>query len=241
MLAPGIMGGRQGQRQDDELRPVRFCRAYLNNALGSCLVEFGDTKVLCAASIEPVVASWLRGQGKGWVTAEYAMLPASTATRTKREKFGLKGRTQEIQRLIGRALRSVVDLPLLGESTMTVDCDVIQADGGTRTAAICGAWLAMRDGFEAWKAAGKISTNPVFDQVAAVSLGMVEGRLLLDLDYREDSRAEVDMNLVVNGSGEYIEIQGTGERCGFSRGQLESLLDMATPGLERILELQRQA
>ena len=241
MLAPSVMGSRQGKRQDNELRRVRFSRGYLHSALGSCLVKFGDTKVLCAASIEPVVSSWLRGRGSGWVTAEYAMLPASTATRTKRETFGLKGRTQEIQRLSGRSLRAVVDLPLLGESTMTVDCDVIQADGGTRTAAICGAWIAMRDGFEAWKNAGKISTNPVFDQLAAVSLGMVAGRLLVDLDYLEDSRAELDMNLVVNGSGEYIEIQGTGERCGFSRSQLERLLDMAAPGLELLLELHKQA
>ncbi|MDR3136924.1 MAG: ribonuclease PH [Coriobacteriales bacterium] len=241
MLSVRVMGSRHNNRQANELRPIRFTRNYLDSALGSCLVEFGGTKVLCAASIEPTVASWLRGSGKGWVTAEYAMLPASTPTRTKREVFGLKGRTQEIQRLIGRSLRAVVDLGLMNEMTMTVDCDVLQADGGTRTAAICGAWLAMRDGFSTWEQAGKLSTSPIVDQVAAVSLGMVDGRLLLDLDYQEDSRAELDMNLVVNGSGEYVEIQGTGERTGFDRHQLEALLDLASPALEHLLALQKQA
>ncbi|MDR2672372.1 MAG: ribonuclease PH [Coriobacteriales bacterium] len=241
MLANNAINRRNGSRKASELRAVRFTRGYLKGALGSCLVEFGDTKVLCAASIEESVAGWLRGGGKGWLTAEYSMLPASTPSRTKREVFGLKGRTQEIQRLIGRSLRSVVDLWALGERTMTVDCDVIQADGGTRTAAITGAWIAMRDGFDTWKQAGKIKANPVFDQVAAISMGMVDGRLLLDLDYHEDSRAEVDMNLVVAGSGEFIEIQGTGERSTFDRGQLDEMLDLATDGIQKLLELQRKA
>lgn len=169
------------------------------------------------------------------------MLPASTPTRTRRETSGPRGRTHEIQRLIGRALRAVVNLNALGETTMTVDCDVIQADGGTRTAAITGAWLAMNDAFEYWRKAGKIRTNPVFDQLAAVSVGVVDGVTLLDLDYLEDSRAEVDMNLVMTGSGEFIEVQGTGERAGFDRAQLDTLLDMGSAGISTLLEMQREA
>ncbi|MCL2530089.1 MAG: ribonuclease PH [Coriobacteriia bacterium] len=235
-----IANQRSKGRKPEELRPISFTREYLSSALGSCLVEFGNTRVLCAASIEDNVASWLKGKNRGWVTAEYSMLPASTPTRTKRETMGLKGRTQEIQRLIGRSLRAVVDTGALGEITMTVDCDVLQADGGTRTAAITGAWIAMNDAFVAWHKAGKIKTNPVFDQLAAVSVGMVDGVCLLDLDYLEDSRAEVDMNLVMTGAGRFIEVQGTGERTSFDREQLNALLDLGTQGIEALFELQKQ-
>jgi len=235
-----MLGSRVDERGDDALRVVTFTRDYLKHAYGSCLVEFGDTRVLCAASIEEFVPSWRKGSHKGWVTAEYGMLPVSSAHRSRRELNGQKGRTHEIQRLIGRSLRSVVNLDVIGETTLTVDCDVIQADGGTRTASICGAWLAMRDAFEAWKEAGKIKVNPVFGQVAAVSVGMVDGRLLLDLDYREDSRAEIDMNLVMNAEGEFIEVQGTGERATFDRARLDALLDLGTKGLKELLEAQRQ-
>lgn len=241
MQRVSITNQRSGGRKPNELREVRFTTGYLTSALGSCLVEFGNTRVLCAASIDENVAAWLKGKNKGWVTAEYSMLPASTAVRTRRETNGPKGRTQEIQRLIGRSLRAVVDLSALGEATMTVDCDVIQADGGTRTAAITGAWLAMNDAFEYWRKAGKIRTNPVFEQLAAVSVGVVDGVTLLDLDYHEDSRAEVDMNVVMTGSGEFIEIQGTGERCGFDREQLNVLLDSATSGIESLFEMQKAA
>ncbi len=235
-----IVNQRGGGRKPNELRTVRFERGYLSSALGSCLVEFGNTKVICAASIEDNVANWLKGKNRGWITAEYSMLPASTAVRSKRETTGPKGRTQEIQRLIGRSLRAVVNLSALGESTMTVDCDVLQADGGTRTAAITGAWVAMHDAFENWRKAGKIRVNPVFDQLVAVSVGVVDGITLLDLDYREDSRAEVDMNLVMTGSGEFVEVQGTGERTSFDRAQLNTLLDVGGSGLATLLELQKQ-
>jgi ribonuclease PH len=232
---------RADGREDDEMRPVTFTRDYLKRSFGSCLVEFGDTRVLCAATIEESVPSWLKGGGKGWVTAEYSMLPASSPKRTRREIGGQKGRTHEIQRLIGRSLRSVVDLDILGEITVTVDCDVIQADGGTRTASICGAWLALHDALAAWANAGKLRVNPVFGQVAAVSVGMVDGRILLDLDYREDSRAEIDMNLVMNAQGEFIEVQGTGERATFDRARLDELLDRGTTGLQALLAAQRAA
>jgi ribonuclease PH len=203
------------------------------------MVEFGDTKVLCAANIEESVPSWLKGSGTGWVTAEYAMLPASGSRRTRREINGQKGRTHEIQRLIGRSLRSVVNLRSLGEVTVTVDCDVIQADGGTRTASICGAWLALRDALDVWTNAGRLRANPVFGQVVALSVGLVDGRVLLDLNYHEDSRAEIDMNLVMNAEGEFIEVQGTGERTGFDRARLDGMLDMAMVGLRELLALQR--
>ena len=231
---------RAENRSDDTLRPVFFTRKYLKRAYGSCLVEFGDTKVLCAASIDESVPSWLKGSKKGWVTAEYAMLPASSTQRSRRETNGQRGRTHEIQRLIGRSLRSVVNLDALGEVTVTVDCDVIQADGGTRTASICGAWLALNDALATWKNAGKLKVNPVFGQVAAVSVGMVDGRILLDLDYHEDSRAEVDMNIVMNAEGEFIEVQGTGEHATFDRDRLNDLLDLGTKGIYTLLEAQRK-
>jgi ribonuclease PH len=228
-------------RQSDELRPVHIERDYLKNVFGSCLVELGDTKVLCAVSIEEGVASWLKGTGKGWLTAEYALLPASTGRRSRRETNGRSGRSQEIQRLIGRSLRAAIDLDSLGEYTITVDCDVIQADGGTRTTAICGAWVALHDALEAWKNAGKVRANPLFGQVAAVSVGVVAGRSLLDLDYREDSRAEIDMNLVMNAAGEFIEVQGTGEQATFDRARLNKLLDLGAKGIHELLAAQRAA
>jgi ribonuclease PH len=232
---------RTDNRADDALRPVTFTRNYLKSAYGSCLVEFGDTKVLCAASVDEGVPNWRKGAGKGWLTAEYAMLPASSPQRSRRETNGQKGRTHEIQRLIGRSLRSVLNLGALGETTITLDCDVLQADGGTRTAAISGAWLALHDALTVWRNAGKLRGDPLFGQVAAVSVGMVNGRLLLDLDYREDSRAEIDMNLVMNADGEFIEVQGTGERATFDRARLDALLDIGTKGLEALLAAQLEA
>ncbi|MDR1712692.1 MAG: ribonuclease PH [Coriobacteriales bacterium] len=236
-----MLSNRSDNRANDQLRPVSLERGYLKNAYGSCLVSFGDTRVLCAASIDESVPVWRKGSGQGWVTAEYAMLPASTTTRTRREIHGQQGRTLEIQRLIGRSLRAVVDLRALGEITVTLDCDVLQADGGTRTAAICGAWLALRDALEVWRQAGKLTASPLFGQVAAVSVGLVAGQVLLDLDYREDSKAEIDMNLVMTNAGEFVELQGTGERTTFDRARLNELLDAGTAGLQQLLALQLQA
>ncbi len=232
---------RIDNRKDRELRPVTLERAVMKNAAGSCLVKCGDTHVLCSATIEERVGAWRKGSGKGWLTAEYAMLPASTAKRTPRETKGRKGRSQEIERLIGRSLRNVCDLSNMGgEVTMTIDCDVLQADGGTRTASITGAWVAAYDAFEMWKTSGKVKVNPLFGQVAAVSVGLVDGRLLLDLDYREDSSAEIDMNVVMNAKGEFVEVQGTGEQVPFSRARLNDMLDMAEEGIGQLLRLQRQ-
>lgn len=232
---------RIDNRKDRELRPVTLERAVMKNAAGSCLVKCGDTHVLCSATIEERVGAWRKGSGKGWLTAEYAMLPASTAKRTPRETKSRKGRSQEIERLIGRSLRNVCDLSNMGgEVTMTIDCDVLQADGGTRTASITGAWVAAYDAFEMWKTSGKVKVNPLFGQVAAVSVGLVDGRLLLDLDYREDSSAEIDMNVVMNAKGEFVEIQGTGEQVPFSRARLNDMLDMAEEGIGQLLRLQRQ-
>ncbi len=237
-----MFGTRTDHRKDRALRPVSIERNVMKNAAGSCLVKFGDTHVLCSATIEERVGAWRKGSGMGWLTAEYAMLPASTAKRTPRETKGRKGRSQEIERLIGRSLRNVCDMSAMGgEITMTIDCDVLQADGGTRTAAITGAWVAAYDAFEMWRAAGKVKTNPLFGQVAAVSVGLVGGRLLLDLDYREDSQAEIDMNVVMNAKGEFVEIQGTGEQVSFSRDRLNEMLDMAQEGIEELLRLQREA
>ena len=233
---------RIDNRKDRAMRPVTLERAVMKNAAGSCLVKFGDTHVLCSATIEERVSSWLKGSGKGWLTAEYAMLPASTSKRTLRETKGRKGRSQEIERLIGRSLRNVCDLSHMGgEITMTIDCDVLQADGGTRTASVTGAWVAAYDAFEMWRSAGKVKTNPLFGQVAAVSVGLVDGRLLLDLDYREDSVAEIDMNVVMNTKGEFVEVQGTGEQVSFSRDRLNDMLDIAEDGIKELLVLQRHA
>lgn len=233
---------RSGNRPEDSLRPLKLTPGCLKNALGSCYVEWGDTHVLCAATIEERVDPWRRNSRLGWVTAEYAMLPASALHRTPRETRGQKGRTQEIQRLIGRSLRTAIDMKGLGgEYTVTVDCDVIQADGGTRTASVTGAWVALYEAMEAWKQAGRIKKNPLIGQVAAVSVGVVDGRLLLDLDYPEDSHADVDMNVVMNAEGEFIEVQGTGERSPFSRAMLQDLLDTAEAGIAQILQVQRKA
>lgn len=230
-------------RATNELRPITVTRNYLKYAHGSCLIDVGDTRVLCAASFSETVAPWRRGSGLGWVTAEYSLLPASTSTRTRREvTLGAPtGRTHEIQRLIGRSLRSVVDMGAMGgECTLTVDCDVIQADGGTRTAAITGAFLAMYDAFCMWRSAGRIKELPVLDYVAATSVGIVDGVCCLDLDYAEDSIAEVDMNVVCDGRGRFIEVQGTAERAPFDRNRLNELLDLAAKGTSELIALQRR-
>jgi len=234
---------RKDGRANDALRPVRLTRGYLKHAHGSCLFELGDTKVLCAATMSDQVAGWRRGSGLGWVTAEYSLLPASTHTRTRREvtQGAPGGRTHEIQRLIGRSLRTVVDMGGMGgEYTMNVDCDVIQADGGTRTAAITGALFAVHDAFARWRDAGRIDSIPLIDFVAATSVGVVDGEVRLDLDYSEDSIAEVDMNVVVDGKGRLIEVQGTGERAPFDRARLDELLDLALTGTGSLIELQRR-
>ena len=231
---------RADGRSLDELRPVTFQRDFTVFAPGSVLVAMGRTKVLCTASVEDRVPPWMRGSGKGWVTAEYSMLPGSTAERATREaaKGKQSGRTQEIQRLIGRSLRAVCDMVALGELQVTVDCDVLQADGGTRTASICGAYLALQDAVRRLKDAGRLTVQPLNDAVAAVSVGIVEGVPMLDLPYAEDSRAEVDMNVVMTGSGRFVEVQGTAEGAPFSRGELDELLLLAQSGIERLLAMQ---
>ncbi|MEN6430487.1 MAG: ribonuclease PH [Coriobacteriales bacterium] len=234
---------RRDGRPAGALRPVRVTRHYLTHAHGSCLIELGDTRVLCAANLSDTVAQWRRGSGLGWVTAEYALLPASTHTRSRREvgPGSPSGRTHEIQRLVGRALRSVIDMSGLGgEVTMNVDCDVIQADGGTRTAAITGAFLAAYDALSTWRDAGRIADLPVIDFLAATSVGVVDGVALLDLDYTEDSNAEVDMNVVVDGRGRFVEVQGTAERAPFDRARLDELLDLAVSGAAALVDLQRK-
>ena len=229
-------------RSVSEKRPTEIKRGVLETAAGSCLIKTGKTIVLCTATIEERVSPWRKGSGLGWITAEYSMLPASTATRTPRERATRKGRSMEIERLIGRSLRTVVDMSALGgEVTFHIDCDVVQADGGTRTAAVTGSWVALHDAIEMWKKAGKISGEPLLGQVAAISVGMVDGRLLLDLDYQEDSRAEVDLNLVMNEKGEIIELQGTGEQVAFSRDKLDKMLDMAQDGIKELLDAQLEA
>ena len=234
---------RPSGRAPDELRPVRFTRAFTRHAEGSVLVEFGDTRVLCTASIEEGVPAFLRGKGQGWVTAEYGMLPRSTHTRSAREAARGKqsGRTQEIQRLIGRALRAVLDLKALGERTVTVDCDVLQADGGTRTAAITGGYMALVDACEALMRRRVLAASPIHGQIAAVSVGIVAGVPVLDLDYAEDSQAETDMNVVMNNGGAFVELQGTAEGHAFRRHELEALLELAAAGIARLIALQAQA
>ena len=236
------MSLRPSGRASDALRPVRVTRHYLKHAMGSCIFELGDTRVLCAANIDEGVSSWRRGSGLGWVTAEYAMLPAATHTRSRRESSsgGPKGRTQEIQRLIGRSMRSIVDMAGLGEVTVTIDCDVLQADGGTRTASITGAYIALHDALSQWQAAGKLASIPLTEQVAATSVGMVDGELLLDLEYAEDSIAEVDMNVVMDGRGRFIEVQGTGEQTPFDRSRLDGMLDLAVLGVNRLAAIQNK-
>jgi len=236
------MSKRSEDRSASDLRPVRVTRRYLKHAMGSCIFELGDTRVLCAASVEEGVSGWRRGSGLGWLTAEYSMLPASTHTRSRRETMtGPKGRTHEIQRLIGRSLRTVVDMGGLGgEATITVDCDVIQADGGTRCAAITGAWIAVYDALSTWVDAGKISSVPLLGQVAATSVGLVDGELMLDLAYSEDSKAEVDMNVVMDDRGRFIEVQGTGEQTPFDRDRLDAMLDLASAGIDSLLDIQKK-
>ena len=225
-------------RANDQMRPITLTPGVMKNADGSCLAEFGDTRVLCTATIEEGVPKWRRGQKAGWVTAEYAMLPASTNRRTPREQRGRKGRSMEIERLIGRSLRTVVDPRRLGELTVTCDCDVIQADGGTRTASVTGAWVALHQALRSWVEADKIHRMPLTGQVAAVSMGEVDGVLLLDLDYPEDSHAQVDMNLVGTADGRIIEVQGTGEKVPFDREQLDALLDLGQAGIAELIRIQ---
>jgi ribonuclease PH len=234
---------RRAERAADALRPIRFQRRYTVHAEGSVLVEFGDTKVLCTASVEEKVPSFLKGKGGGWVTAEYGMLPRATNTRGSREAAQGKqsGRTQEIQRLIGRSLRAVTDLSALGERQVTLDCDVIQADGGTRCASITGAMVALADAFAGLRARGLIASDPIRDFVAAVSVGLVGGEAVLDLDYAEDSGCDTDMNVVMTGAGHFVEIQGTAEGEPFTRSQMERLLDLAGSGIARLILLQREA
>ena len=234
---------RPSQRQPDQLRPVRLTRGFTCHAEGSVLVEFGATRVLCTASVEETVPGFLRGKGQGWVTAEYGMLPRATHTRSAREaaKGKQSGRTQEIQRLIGRSLRAVVDLGALGERQIVVDCDVLQADGGTRTAAITGACVAVHDALVGLVAAGKLAHNPMREFVAAVSVGIHQGVPVLDLDYAEDSDCDTDMNVVMTEGGGLIEVQGTAEGTPFSRAELDALLDLAELGGRQLFELQRGA
>ena len=230
---------RPSGRALNELRTVSFERGYTIHAPGSVLVSFGETRVLCTASVETRTPPWMKGSGKGWVTAEYGMLPGATHTRGRREAAAGKqsGRTQEIQRLIGRALRASIDLEALGEATITLDCDVLQADGGTRTAAITGAWLALSDAVDHLKKAGKIKRDPLHGSVAAVSVGIVNGQPVLDLDYAEDSTAETDMNVVMNDAGGFIEIQGTAEGHAFRREELDAMLDLARDGIASLIEM----
>ena len=236
------MGIRKDGREPDELRPITFTRDYTEFAAGSVLVEFGRTRVLCTASLEERVPPWLRGTGRGWVTAEYSMLPGSTAERVQREAARGKqsGRTQEIQRLIGRSLRAVTDLELIAEQQVTVDCDVLQADGGTRTASICGGYIALHDACSRLLAAGTIGTHPISDTCGAISVGIVDALPHLDLDYSEDVRAEVDMNVVMTGAGRFVEVQGTAEGTPFSRTELDALLALAEAGIADIFDLQRE-
>lgn len=234
---------RPSRRAPDELRPVSFSRRFAKHAEGTVLVEFGDTHVLCTASIEESVPHFLRGKGQGWVTAEYGMLPRSTHTRSPREaaKGKQSGRTQEIQRLIGRSLRAVIDLKALGERTVTIDCDVLQADGGTRTAAITGGYVALAQACERLVARRSIGASPVHGQVAAISVGICGGVPVLDLDYAEDSHAETDMNVVMNNGGGFVEIQGTAEGHAFRRHELDALLNLAASGVGQLFALQAQA
>ncbi len=234
---------RPDGRAADALRPVVITRGYTKHAEGSVLVAFGDTRVLCTASLEDKVPGFLKGKGQGWLTAEYGMLPRSTHTRTDREaaKGKQSGRTQEIQRLIGRSLRAVVDLRALGERTLTLDCDVLQADGGTRTAAITGAFVAVQDAIGRLRASGALSVDPVRDHVAAVSVGIFEGQPVLDLNYAEDSNCETDMNIVMTGSGGFVEIQGTAEGAPFTRAQFDALVGLAERGIGHLIALQKQA
>ncbi len=233
---------RQDGRNNSQLRPVKITRNYIKHAEGSALIEVGDTKVICTASVEERVPPFKKESGEGWVTAEYAMLPRATGVRNSRDisKLKLNGRSQEIQRLIGRSLRTIVDLKLLGERTITIDCDVIQADGGTRTASITGSYVALIDACQKLIDNGLISKMPVIGFVAATSVGIVNGEEVLDLCYIEDSNAGVDMNVIMSDKGEFIEIQATGEKSSFSKKQLDGLLDLAQKGIEELIEIQKE-
>jgi ribonuclease PH len=234
---------RTGDRAADQLRPVRITRGFTIHAEGSVLIEFGQTRVLCTASVEEKVPPHKRGSGEGWVTAEYGMLPRATHTRSDREAARGKqsGRTQEIQRLIGRSLRAVFDLKLLGERTIHLDCDVLQADGGTRTAAITGAFVAAQDAVAGLMAAGKLAASPIVQPVAAVSVGIVGGTPLLDLEYVEDSACDTDMNVVMTGAGHFVEVQGTAEGAAFTRAEMHALLGLAEKGIAELVALQQAA
>jgi len=234
---------RPSQRQPDQLRTVKITRNFTRHAEGSVLIEMGDTRVLCTASVEENLPPFLRGKGQGWVTAEYGMLPRATHTRSSREaaKGKQTGRTQEIQRLIGRSLRAVTDLKALGERQVTLDCDVLQADGGTRCASITGAWVALYEACEGLVKAGKLTANPVRDHVAAISVGIYKGAPVLDLDYPEDSDCDTDMNVVMTGNGGIVEIQGTAEGEPFSREQMSVLVDLATMGIRQLTAAQQSA
>ena len=234
---------RPGGREADELRPVRFTRRFTEHAEGSVLSEFGGTRVLCTASVENGVPAFLRGSGKGWLTAEYGMLPRATHTRSAREAARGRqgGRTQEIQRLIGRSLRACIDLAAIGERTITIDCDVLQADGGTRTAAITGGFVALADAVDTLMTRKQLAASPLHGQVAAVSVGIVKGVAVLDLEYSEDVDAETDMNVVMNSGGAFIEVQGTAEGHAFRREELDAMLNLAVAGTARLFGLQSQA
>lgn len=230
-------------RRPEQLRPVEMTLGFMPNAEGSCLVSMGDTKVICTATLETSVPRWMQGRGVGWVTAEYSMLPRSTSERVPREvnKGRPSGRTQEIQRLIGRSLRAVTDMKLLGERTVWIDCDVLQADGGTRTASITGAFVALAQAFATLEERGELTTAPLTDSVSAVSVGIVDGVPCLDLNYAEDSTAQVDMNVVMTGTGRVVEVQGTAEQGAFERSELDRLLDLATEGIVSLSAAQEKA
>ncbi len=233
---------RADGRKNNELRPLRVTPSYIKTADGSVLIEMGETKVICTAKLEERVPLFLRNSGKGWITAEYGMLPGSSQQRIGRESSRGKigGRTHEIQRLIGRSLRAIADLKSLGERTVWIDCDVIQADGGTRTASITGAYVALAEAARGWLGRGLINSDPIKDSVAAVSIGIVEGKILLDLCYDEDSRADVDMNFVMTGSGKFIEVQGTAESAPFTKKQMERMAEIAQTGIKQLVKAQKK-
>ena len=239
----GSINKRSDGRSSDALREIKFTRGWLNHAEGSVIVEFGQTRVLCAASFTAGVPRWMAGQGKGWVTSEYSMLPRATNTRSDREsvKGKLGGRTQEISRLIGRSMRSIIDMSALGENTIVLDCDVLQADGGTRTAAITGAYVALVDAITWAQGKGLVKGSPITDSISAVSVGIIDGKPTLDLCYEEDVRADTDMNVVCTGSGKFVEVQGTAEREPFDRALLDQLLDLAVKGCSELTQFQKAA
>lgn len=241
MAAELLKQMRTDGRKLAQLRPIKITPSYIKTADGSVLIEMGDTKVICTAKLEDRVPPFLRNSGKGWITAEYGMLPGSSSIRIGRESSRGKvgGRTHEIQRLIGRSLRAIADLRTLGEKTIWIDCDVIQADGGTRTASITGAYVALAEAVRSWLGRGMISIDPVKDAVAAVSIGIVEGKILLDLCYEEDSKADVDMNFVMTGAGKFIEVQGTAEAAPFTRRQMERMAEIAQTGIKELLKTQK--